>query len=41
MSALVDDFNDNWTDRTIAQFNTALSGVAFNEFTVIPLMEEI
>jgi hypothetical protein len=41
MSALVDDFNDNWTGRTIAQFNTALSGVAFNEFTVIPLMEEI
>jgi hypothetical protein len=41
VSALVEDFNDIWTDKTIEDFNTALSNVAFNEFTVIPLMEEI
>jgi hypothetical protein len=41
VSPLVDDFNNIWTGKTIANFNTALSGVAFNEFTVIPLMEDI
>jgi hypothetical protein len=41
VSALVDDFNNKWTDKTIGDFNTTFTGVAFNEFTVIPLMEEI
>jgi hypothetical protein len=41
VSPLVSDFNNIWDEKTIANFNTAFSGVAFNEFTVIPLMEEI
>jgi hypothetical protein len=44
-----DDFNAKWADRDIEDFNlTALkpadypgAALAFNEFTVIPLMEEI
>jgi hypothetical protein len=41
VSPLVSDFNNIWDEKTITNFNTAFSGVAFNEFTVIPLMEEI
>lgn len=43
------DFNAKWVDRDIEDFNTTalkpaehpLNALAFNEFTVIPLMEEI
>lgn len=41
VSPLVDDFNNIWDEKTIDDFNGAFNNVAFNEFTVIPLMEEI
>lgn len=38
-----DDFNAKWTGRTIGNFDTTVSSASmlFNEFTIIPLLEEI
>lgn len=34
------DFSTAWARSTIANFNTSMSGISFNEFSVIPLSKE-
>jgi hypothetical protein len=31
------DFQDTWSGATFANFNTAMAGLSFNEFSVVPL----
>jgi hypothetical protein len=41
MYTTINEFDENWVDATFATFNTALTGIKFNEFTVIPLTKGI
>jgi hypothetical protein len=35
------EFGENWVDTSFSTFNTAMAGLKFNEFTVIPLAKGI
>ncbi len=41
MYTLINEFDENWIDVTFADFNTALTGLRFNEFSVAPLTKGI
>jgi hypothetical protein len=36
---LITEFNDRWTGKTFAQFDTQFTGKLFEDFAVIPLWQ--